>query len=373
VEAWDRLAVRLRRPYCAPAWMLSWWRHAAPEGAELRSVLAFDGGELVGVAPFYCARRLGVTEYELLGAAAAGGIEPLAEEGARDECASLVSRALAHATPRPGLVRLRQAPRGSSWPGLLRAAWPGRRPLLLRADTTAAPFIERDSQRFEEYFGARSANFRAEFRRHRRGLERHGLSQRVSMHGPELLRDLRSFAKLHYGRWEARGGTGALRPELERALEAAAQELGEAERMRLYCLDVAGETVSVQVFFAAGGEMAYWLGGFDERWGSFGPGNLAVLAAVEDFFRRGEARLDLGPGAQRYKYRFATGERMLDSMLLAPPGPRLPVVVGVHLARRVKRGVSKRLSRGGDDSVEVARAKLLVDRQPDDRSPPGVR
>jgi CelD/BcsL family acetyltransferase involved in cellulose biosynthesis len=357
--------------------MLSWWRHAAPAGAQIRAILVLEGDGLVGIAPFFALRRRGLVEYALLGAPAAGGVEPLARAQTEAECARLFSDGLASATPRPSMVRLRQIRRGSPWPRLLQAAWPGARPVLLREHSIAAPYIERGGETFEGYFAKRSANFRAECRRHRRQLERHGLVQRVAGHGPEIERDLRRFAALHYQRWEQRGGTAALRPEIERLLQAAAGELAESERLRVFSLDVGGETASVQIFFAAGGEVAYWLGGFDERWGSFGPGNLGVLAAVEDFFRRGEKCLDLGPGGQRYKYRFATGERVFDTMLLAPRGVRLARIFAFHLARLAKRSASsrvlpraravrgrasERLARGRNDSAEVARSELLVHR-----------
>jgi len=323
--------------------MLSWWRHAAPEGAQLRSILVFDGELLVGVAPFYAVRRRGLVEYGLLAAPASGGIEPLAEAGKEAECARLVSGRLAAATPRPSLVRLTWTPRNSVWPGLLQSMWPLSRPVLLREHSEAAPCINRAGKTFDQYFSERSANFRAECRRHRRQFERQGMVQHLARPGQEAGRYLRSFASLHYRRWEPRGGTGALRPALERMLQSAADELVEKERLRIFALDVAGEPASVQVFVAAGGEVAYWLGGFDDRWGAFGPGNLTVLAAVEDFFSRGEDRLDLGPGGQPYKYRFATGERKLDTLVLAPRGRHLALVVSSHLTRRLRRALSARL------------------------------
>src|SRR4051794_38235818 len=50
---WDGLAVAAANPYCVSGWLLSWWRHAAPAQAQLRAIVAFDGSELVGIAPFF--------------------------------------------------------------------------------------------------------------------------------------------------------------------------------------------------------------------------------------------------------------------------------------------------------------------------------
>jgi hypothetical protein len=42
-QAWDELAVVTRRPYCSPAWVLSWWQHVRPPQAALRTVAVLDG------------------------------------------------------------------------------------------------------------------------------------------------------------------------------------------------------------------------------------------------------------------------------------------------------------------------------------------
>jgi hypothetical protein len=322
--------------------MLSWWRHAAPPGAELRAVLAFDTDALVGVAPWYVLNRQGIAEYGLLASSAAGGVEPLAKASREAECAQAFIARIAANRPAPSVIALSQIRRGSAWPQLLRDNWPGSRPLLMREQPVSAPFIDRDGMTFEQYFAGRSSNFRAECRRHRRKFEEIGMIERLAGPGAEAERDLRHFADLHYSRWEPRGGTGALRPALERMLLSAAEKLVEPGRLRIVALDVGDEPASVQLFVAAGGTVAYWLGGFDERWAQFGPGNLALLAAVRDFFTRGEERFDLGPGAQPYKYRFATGEDELATVVIIPRGTRLPLAVGAQAARRSRRALSRR-------------------------------
>jgi CelD/BcsL family acetyltransferase involved in cellulose biosynthesis len=52
-DEWDALAVARGRPFCSPAWMLAWWRHAAPPSALLRIAAVRQNGRLVGVAPFF--------------------------------------------------------------------------------------------------------------------------------------------------------------------------------------------------------------------------------------------------------------------------------------------------------------------------------
>ena len=139
-------------------------------------------------------------------------------------------------------------------------------------------------------------------------------------------RGLAEFARLHYGRWDPRGGSGALNPGVERMLEDVAGELLDEGRFRLFTIDIDGHTISAQLFVAAGGEVRYWLGGFDPEWANRGPGNQAIFAAIEDAIARGEQRFDLGPGAQEYKRRIADGEDVLESLTLVTRPSRYPLV-----------------------------------------------
>jgi len=127
VAEWDRLAVQANRPYCAPAWLLAWWRHAAPAGARLAVIVVRDDDRIVGVAPFYAVRRGPVWEYALLGTEITSRIEPLAESDRIDEVAVAVAETLAGASPRPAIIILEGLPEYSPWPEYLRSAWPGRR------------------------------------------------------------------------------------------------------------------------------------------------------------------------------------------------------------------------------------------------------
>jgi hypothetical protein len=52
---WDRLAVAAGLPYCAPAWMLAWWRHLGPVNSAPRIVAVLERGGLVGLMPWFLA------------------------------------------------------------------------------------------------------------------------------------------------------------------------------------------------------------------------------------------------------------------------------------------------------------------------------
>jgi len=342
LPAWDALAVAARRPYCTPAWMLSWWRHAAPADALLRTLVLVEGDELVAIAPF-CARRTAIGPlYELLGSPVAARIEPLALPGREEEAALAFTRALSKEEPMPAAVRFLFAVRGSPWPELFRRTWPGK-VRVIGGEVKRAPSVSLAGRDFDGYMAAREAKFRGKLRRYGRRLEDNGARHRLLDTHEEVRRGLADFAELHYGRWEDRGGSGALNPQIERMLQDVEHELLDDGRFRLYAMEIGGRTISAQLFIAAGGEVGYWLGGFDPEWARYGPGNQVVLAAIKDGIERGERRIDLGPGAQEYKLRLADGEDVLESFTLVTRPGRYPLARALGLAKDMRVGLSKRV------------------------------
>ena len=331
VEAWDDLAVTAARPYCAPAWQLAWWRHVAPADAYLRVAVALDTGTLVGVAPFYAERLGSLWSYRLLAASICFGVEPLCKPGAERPAAEAFAAALARVRPRVAVLTFKGVPVQSPWPTLLADSWPARRPpRVTRGASTIAPKLEIGCLTFESWLKVKSSNFRSGLARDRRRLEEHGA--RFGVTGlADLGQTLEALGRLHHERMAARGGFSVLDRSVEEMLCDAGQALVPSGRMRLFHIEVAGETISAHLFLTAGGEVAYWLGGFDHRWAARHPALATLLYAIEDAFERGDARIDLGGGAQRYKYRFANGEAELFDWRLIPRGPS-SLLTRIHLA-----------------------------------------
>jgi CelD/BcsL family acetyltransferase involved in cellulose biosynthesis len=345
--AWDELAAELRRPLCAPGWMLAWWRNAAPPSARLRTVLVRSGNRLVGIAPYF-AQGSGVrrTDYRLLGSGVSQRITPLAAPGLEEEVAAAVAGALAGASPRPNIVTLEGVDAASPWPNLLARHWPGRlRPKVYRTSLHSAPIVTVGGRSFDEWMSGKSSNFRQQMRRLRRQLEAEDGEVRMAP-AAELDRGLAAFARLHHARWAEDGGSGVLSEGVERMLSEAGYALAASERLRLWLVEVGGEPVSAQIFVAVGGEVIYWNGGFDVAWGKLKPGLQAVFAGVEDAFRRGEHRVDLGGGPQDYKLRLADDDDPLAWTGFVPRGARYPLTRAELLRTQLYatgRGIARRL------------------------------
>src|SRR5919204_4239427 len=105
-EPWDALAVRSARPFCSPAWTLSWWRHVAPPRSRLKLFVAKDAGDVIGVAPFFAHRSpIGLVRYRMLGSRpGAFRVEPLAAPEREWEVASGIAGSLSEAEPSPDSI-----------------------------------------------------------------------------------------------------------------------------------------------------------------------------------------------------------------------------------------------------------------------------
>lgn len=318
LEAWDRLAELTGQPYCAPGWMLPWWRHVVPKARHrLRVVLVHEGPRLVGLAPFHAKLGFGgLAEYRQMGTGHRVG--PLAVPGREALVAEAVAEALARARPRATAISLGRIDASSHWPQALRNEWPGRQPAYRHDLQVTAPTLRLPAGGFDAWLGTKSGNFRQQTRRMRRRLERAGAVVRMSSTTAELLADLGSLERLHRTRWDSRGESGALSPGMMAMLHESAHRMPVGERLRLFLVEVDGRAIGAQLFVAAGGEAAYWNGGFDPAWGDHRPGLVALLAAVEDAFERGDRRVDFGGGDHHYKRRLADRDEPVSFVTLLP-------------------------------------------------------
>ena len=326
---WHALATACREPLATPAWVLTMWRLLDHETQAPRVLVVREGDRLVGLAPF-CVdpthlRRGG---YRLL----SGDMPrttPLALPGRAWDVAGAVAEALAGLDPRPGTIALESVPADSVWPLALAEQWPARmRPWSRRYFTMSSPTVALDAPSFEAWLGGKSSNFRSQMKRMRRRFAQAGGSGRFSTQ-ETLHDDIAALVRLHAGRWEGRGESSIVAggDELAAAFEAVGRELLDAGGFRLRILELDGEAISAQLFAATGGDVIYYNGGWDEQHAQFKPAMLGILDAIEDAFARGEARMDLGPGAQPYKLRFADGTAPLSWWILIPPGRRMPMAL----------------------------------------------
>ena len=342
---WDRLAVAARSPFGAPAWAEAWWRHLAPDDARLAVIAVQAGDELVGLAPFYARRRLGVTEIRLLSGGLASRLGVLAVPGREAEVATAMAAALADIDPKPDLCRWEGVDAASPWPGWLSAAGSGQRGHVVREEVErSAPVLLLSGEDYEAWLGLKSGKLRREIRRRQRKIGEEGATLRAADLS-SLDRDLEAFARLHFARWEGRGGS-AVPAAATAMLREAGEGLIEAGRFRLWMIDGPdGEAISARVLVAAGGVVAAWNKGFDERWSRYAPGILTAHAAIEEAFERGDDLFDLGGGETVDKLQLADEDRPVTWKTSYRRGVRYPLARLRGLPEQVARRESMRLRR----------------------------
>jgi CelD/BcsL family acetyltransferase involved in cellulose biosynthesis len=344
---WDALAVESREPYCSPGWMLSWWRHARPDGAGLRVVAVSEGGRVVGIAPLWAARTEGRSSaYGFLTASLSPPVGPLSAAGREEEVAEAFARALGTVTPTPTRITLwsRSPPAGIV--GSFAQTWPGRRPWAHPGPPIPVPIVSLDGRDYDAWFATRSSKFRQESRRMRRRLEDQGAEFALVERGG-IGDAVAAFERLHGDRWQS--ASGALVPGLRQMLSAAADELHGEGRLRMFTITVDGSVIAVNIIVAAGGKASGWNSGFDPEWSRFSPSMLLTLHAVADATERGDASFSLGPGEGGYKRRLADlEEEWMKVTTLARHGAyplRRLGIAGGDAGRALKRVAARAVKR----------------------------
>jgi CelD/BcsL family acetyltransferase involved in cellulose biosynthesis len=324
LAAWDALAEARGRPYCAPAWMLSWWRYGRVGATELRVILVLERNELVGVGPFFAQLGpLGLVEIRLLAAGFSHRIGPLAREGLEPIVASVLARTLAEMQPRAASVVFEGIDANERWPELIAAAWPARRPPRVRTDLVMdAPTIELGGS-YEDWMLRRHSKFRSETRRTARRLEEEGT------HG-SMRRDqgaIDTLFELHRARWAERGGTN-VEASARETVASAARELAASGRVQTALLDSPAGPLAADLVVRAGSTAASWGGGFDPARARYAPGIQSMLVAIRALADQGVQIVDLGGGSGEgaYKLKFADANRPLAWRTLFPRGPRYPLI-----------------------------------------------
>jgi CelD/BcsL family acetyltransferase involved in cellulose biosynthesis len=343
---WDDLATRSRAPYCSPGWALAWWRHMADPRSALRIVVVREGEDVVGLAPFFTLRDFGVARYGLLAADVSFPVDPLAAPGYERSVANSVVDTVAGTEPKPDLVSLDGTLATTRWAEMLAGAWPGGAPHVRRVRTLPSPTLVLHGRTYEEWLASKSSNFRQQMKRFRRRLERKGATFRLATDPTEVERGLRAFLAMHHARWGTKGGSNLAKPGLHAMLRSVAARFAGSLRFRLWLLEADGSIVSAQIFVEAGGDVAYWNGGFDQAWAAERPAIQTILAAVEHAFSVGDRRVSFGGGAHEYKSRFADDgeEDLLEWTTLLPITPRYPLARLRLVPGDIRTTVSNRLS-----------------------------
>ena len=107
--------------------------------------------------------------------------------------------------------------------------------------------------------------------------------------------------------------------------------------------------------------------GWDERFKHLSAPRLAILSMIEEGFRRGDRRFNLGWGRVDYKREFTNGSDAATWEMLFPIGSQLPLTLA-HTApalasRRMRQSAKRLLPADEVDRLRVLRKRISRMRQ----------
>jgi len=140
----------------------------------------------------------------------------------------------------------------------------------------------------------------------------------IDVVGPqEIGCGIAELERLHRLRWRTRGQSGMLADPLLRDLVAtAAPRLAADGLLRLYRLQLGGETIAVLLMLRGDDTACYYLSGFDPAYARFSPGTALIGSAIADVAGEGAITFDFLRGGEAYKYRWGAEDRPLVRRVL---------------------------------------------------------
>jgi CelD/BcsL family acetyltransferase involved in cellulose biosynthesis len=296
---WERCS--RRTPFQSPGWLLPWYGAFRP-GEPV--VFGFwNGGDLVGLVPFYAKRETDRIHLQPFGTAVSDFLDMLAEPGWEDRVVEAFAAALAAET-----------------------SWNTATFDELPPDAIALRLKTLDACSVSEHIASTcpvlalacgalaSANLPSHIRRNLRKAH-HRVARRGRMHF--ILADegaaqctFDRLVDLHTARWRARDQAGVLADERVRRFHAdVIRALYPKGVAKLYELQIAEQTVAAYYGFQDNGRAYAYLSGFDPRFAYESPGSLLLAHVIADSIGAGAREFHFLRGSETYKYAWGAHDR----------------------------------------------------------------
>jgi len=344
-EQWEALVARCpdSTVFQTRGWISSWWTAFAQSHMRLHIVAAYEGGELVGLAPLYQTSRrslgLHVAELRFVGEGpsdynlfpvrdgAPEIIDRLVEE-VRRELQNNVAIMLADVPQFSPLALCLSAHRGDSITSLRQvSSTPCPRLRLNGNSAGVAALLKKES-----------------LRRHYKALSKIGPIIAHHHTAPESIRALLpDLYRQHVARW-----SGTASPSL--FLSAASRQfyglladtLGREGKIVLTEVRAGERLAALHFGLRSGGEFIWYKPAFDPALARQGPGEVLLKVLIEQALSEGCSAFDFSRGDETFKTRFATS---VDHNATYEWIPRHVPHVLPATARELRRELSRRWKR----------------------------
>ena len=341
---WRSLAERRGNAFLTPEWYFAWLRSYGEQADPAVVTLRAPAGDLQGVMPLVRDRAARPRSLRFGGANVADHLHPAAAAIEEEEAVALAAGArLGGEISGWSTIVLDNVDADAGWWRAMMSAAPVSLVAFSYRETTL-PRIQLPES-WETYLAGRSRNFRSQLGRKLRALERsHEVRFRRTQVASELTSDLETFFRLHDARWESRGGSSSATDRVRSFHADFAEAALERGWLRLWLMDVDGDSVAAWYGWRLGERYSYYLAGFEPRWSDASVGLLLLAHTVREAIDEAASEYDLLLGEEAYKQRFATDARPVETVILTRSLHPMRLVAGAEVGLwRVHRRLPPRI------------------------------
>jgi CelD/BcsL family acetyltransferase involved in cellulose biosynthesis len=311
-------------------WFASWWR-AFGHRRELFLVTFWQDDRLAGIAPLMIERRAGLRHLEFVGSGNADYNDFIL--GRREEeILPLVARYLASQRDRWDLMTLRNVPTESPTAVILPAVMRSLGLGTTDHEHVACPTLQVSSRAAETRRLLDSYGFRRRIKQLRQHGElafmRCSTAEQVNDHLP------RFFAQYLERRGNSPAATAFAQPEVQGFYRALAAALLPRGWLHFSVLECGGQPAAYHFGFEFGGRLYWYKPCFDPALARQSPGTVLLWYLISDCRQRGLEEFDFTVGAEAFKYRYASSERVNATLRVFRHRWLYVAAMGIAWARR---------------------------------------
>jgi CelD/BcsL family acetyltransferase involved in cellulose biosynthesis len=337
-HAWKALASRTDNVFASWEWASTWWKHFGREGALRLLLCRSAAGAPVALLPLQLTREAGLRTLRFVGHGPADQLGPVC--AAHDVPAAARGLREALAGPLRGWDVLvgEHLPADEGWDALLGGHVAARE---------ASPLIDLpEGGDWDAFLAAQSPNLRQQIRRKERRLERdHKLRYRLATDAGRLDDDVELLCGLHEQRW-APAQSDAFRGGRRAFLGEFAQCALARGWLRLWFLELDGRPAAAWLGFRYRGVESYYQAGRDPAWDDRSVGAVLLAHTVRAAIRDGMREYRFLRGGEGYKYRLATRDPGLQTVVAAGSAAGRAALAAVR-TRRAAGAARRALARAG--------------------------
>lgn len=139
----------------------------------------------------------------------------------------------------------------------------------------------------------------------------------------DLGEDLATMIKLHFRRWNSKGGSNALDSDALRNFHKAFTGIAlQKDWLRLFIMWLDDKPAAAVYGFFYDRVFYYYQAGFDPQFSQYSVGYISIGLTIQRAFDEGASEYDMLHGEEDYKDRWATDKRELVRLNIFPPTPK---------------------------------------------------